>query len=537
MTKLFHIFLLIIASTLPINASVRADMGVIYNKFKNMPVSELKEKGEGYYKVNQLDSALMCYSLIADRLENSSKSIDSHLLAEAEITCGHIYFLLSDFPKAYKCFLMALDVNDPQLTPRAYVYLAVLHTLFKENLTASDYFEKAYHLSKKNKDWNTLMSAYLNLLSISSNLKDPAKYKNLIEEFTTLPIPDDSLRNYCIYYSKSWLKMLDGKYDEALKFAYLAKDAAGSRNNYRYTFSSYQWIGKLFELEGKTDSVINNLLECEKLAMIIGTPELMEETYKSLAQSYTEKGQFNKAAEYKQRHLELRDSIFGLNTISNFKDIQKLYEMEKVEREMIEVRHERDIANLWIIIICIGLAAAIGITSFVIYHNMKLKTANRKLFERIQESLASNQTLDAISDLAPVDTTEETEREITEDEDKNVDLKLRNSIIEYIENSPEVFSTDFDMSAMAEALGSNTTYVSKAINSGMGFNFRTLLNQRRIKEACRRLSDFETCENLATETIGEQIGFKSYSSFRSVFKKITGLSPSEYRKLAKEQQG
>lgn len=58
------------------------------------------------------------------------------------------------------------------------------------------------------------------------------------------------------------------------------------------------------------------------------------------------------------------------------------------------------------------------------------------------------------------------------------------------------------------------------------------MNSVRIREACRRIDNHADYGNYSTEAIGETVGFNSRSAFATAFKKITGLSASEYRKIS-----
>ena len=89
---------------------------------------------------------------------------------------------------------------------------------------------------------------------------------------------------------------------------------------------------------------------------------------------------------------------------------------------------------------------------------------------------------------------------------------------------------DISLSELATKLSTNHSYLSKAINTHYGMNFKEVLNQFRVKAACRLLmSDFTN--KFTMESISGEVGFNSTSSFYSSFKKYTGVSPLEYRKL------
>ena len=79
-------------------------------------------------------------------------------------------------------------------------------------------------------------------------------------------------------------------------------------------------------------------------------------------------------------------------------------------------------------------------------------------------------------------------------------------------------------------MGGNVSYGSKAINVNGGKNFRSLLNEYRIREACQRLSDADRYGHLTLQAIAESVGFVSASSFIRAFKQVTGTTPSNYKK-------
>ena len=75
---------------------------------------------------------------------------------------------------------------------------------------------------------------------------------------------------------------------------------------------------------------------------------------------------------------------------------------------------------------------------------------------------------------------------------------------------------------VADVLDSNKTYVSKLVNNAYNLGFPELLNILRIDYAEQYLLIHQTAKQ--TE-LAEACGFVSASSFNSVFKKITGVTP------------
>ncbi|MFV0471437.1 MAG: helix-turn-helix domain-containing protein [Paludibacteraceae bacterium] len=99
-------------------------------------------------------------------------------------------------------------------------------------------------------------------------------------------------------------------------------------------------------------------------------------------------------------------------------------------------------------------------------------------------------------------------------------------LFEYDEifKNPELRITD-----VAFILGTNRTYVSRAINEETHSNFCEWVNEFRVKYAKKILADTETGD-LPLSRIAEMSGFSSESSFYRVFKEKENISPGNYRK-------
>ncbi|HPG32248.1 MAG TPA: AraC family transcriptional regulator [Lentimicrobium sp.] len=82
---------------------------------------------------------------------------------------------------------------------------------------------------------------------------------------------------------------------------------------------------------------------------------------------------------------------------------------------------------------------------------------------------------------------------------------------------------------VANRLGTNSKYVSQVINEQYGKNFYNYINSYRVEEAQKLLLS-GGMEKYTILGIAQMVGFGSKSSFNSSFKRITGLTPSEFMK-------
>jgi YesN/AraC family two-component response regulator len=87
---------------------------------------------------------------------------------------------------------------------------------------------------------------------------------------------------------------------------------------------------------------------------------------------------------------------------------------------------------------------------------------------------------------------------------------------------------DITIEQVAHLLETNSHDLSQAINRCTSVNFSSCINAFRIKEAVNILSDSKS-QTLPIEAVALNTGFNDCSTFNLIFKKLTGLSPTEFR--------
>ena len=87
------------------------------------------------------------------------------------------------------------------------------------------------------------------------------------------------------------------------------------------------------------------------------------------------------------------------------------------------------------------------------------------------------------------------------------------------------FSEQITMQIIADELGYDYHYLSNLLQKNLHTTFRALLNDYRIGKAKYLLaSGMDSIANIAYEC-----GYDSLASFNRNFKKLTGITPSQYR--------
>jgi YesN/AraC family two-component response regulator len=132
----------------------------------------------------------------------------------------------------------------------------------------------------------------------------------------------------------------------------------------------------------------------------------------------------------------------------------------------------------------------------------------------------------------------ETKEDVTESHTS--DVKQQQLVTEFarlVETEKLFLQNGLSLQKVAELLGTNRTYLSKAINLELNHSFTTYINRLRIQEAINIISQHNSPKP-HINTLAADVGFSSRTSFISSFWKHTGMLPStfitNYKQLYRE---
>ena len=112
---------------------------------------------------------------------------------------------------------------------------------------------------------------------------------------------------------------------------------------------------------------------------------------------------------------------------------------------------------------------------------------------------------------------------------KNTDArKYLDRLLKYMEEKKPYLDVDLSIHDVSDELGIPRHYLTQVINGILGKNFYTFINEYRIDEVKKLLSDRDYSKYTLT-AIAYEAGFNSKSSFNSVFKSATGMTPSQFK--------
>lgn len=265
-----------------------------------------------------------------------------------------------------------------------------------------------------------------------------------------------------------------------------------------------------------------------------GTSEMKvhsAEILKELVYSYRAAGDYAKALDRSLDYIAYQDSIFNLSRERALHENRVRHEVYSNERlideqrmELLSTRHK-----LIVLFICVAAVALLLVLTYINYRKKDrlyraIVSQNREYISREQlllEQLESCRNQKTHVETPPLQTFVE-----------NKAGELMKSFTAMMMEQKLFCDPTITVGGMAEKLGTNRTYLSRAINESTGKTFTQLVNDYRIREAIARISDIEA--NLPLKQICSDVGFSALSTFYSTFQSVTGMTPARYRAKLKE---
>ncbi len=118
------------------------------------------------------------------------------------------------------------------------------------------------------------------------------------------------------------------------------------------------------------------------------------------------------------------------------------------------------------------------------------------------------------------------------DRDKSDYLQKLNS---YLELEKPYLNPELSLNHVATKISINKRMLSQVINESFKMNFRSLINEFRIKECVRVLSG-DTRGEKTIQEVYYAAGFNSKSAFNELFKTYTGMTPKEFREKTRQHE-
>lgn len=523
-----------------------------YGKWSTLATAQLMAMGKDYATVKaKPDSALLCYSIVANRYYE--KNLDSRELRcsiKAMVLLSSLYISsFYDYAKAYSYCIQAQALIKKHgcydLYPQALLNMAIIksYQLNLENNNAQGInekiisaFKKTFHSAIKYKQWDIANAAFVDMMTetafkgkASVIAQESAIVKHKIPACSSTPWLD---------YDKAMIDGVaaydKGNYDAALAYFKTMMDKVESdlpSNRIALQSLARNFLCMVYEKTHRYDQLIAELHHNAQLAQTMHVNVILCDAYQNLFYTYQTLGKPDSAAKYKLLWLQVKADLEKDNKLNKIDETQFLYDLQLKNQQVREAAITNQMHRYIIGAISLFSVIVIILLIIVIKKYRQVNEQNHYLYERTLKLLDNEGKSSRLA--TPEASTRAKYEHSTLDDDAKTQLQQR--ILDVMRNSPEVYSEDFNLEMLAKMVNSNRTNVSQAVNE-MFANFKQMLNEYRIKEACRRMNNVADYGNYTIEGIAQSVGFKSRTNFAANFRRVTGLTPSDYQRMAKTKR-
>lgn len=461
---------------------------------------------------------------------------------------GNFYYEEAvDLKNAYKYLATAQQIaeEDNDQKELAFIYQS-LSTLFhnsdvndKLSSKVKDYMIKGLDAAMASGNWSAMALISLGMTSSAFNEGSWGDFEGSIKEFEAYPKNEKFKYHGFIQLAiDACNSFLSGNYDRAEKLLIESKSLLKSNQPQIEIFklTVEGWLVVLANKKGDQDKAItlsrNMLAHIDSLQL----PIYKLDVYHSLKKLYADSNHADSADYYYDKFLRMKDGLENSIGYGNVEKLDFLSEIDKINNDVEKMSLRRQEERRQRIIVTAILIVVLVVLIALFWGYLNLRRHHRNLFKRNEEMMrmaAQHKLLrEQWEDEKKTDKEDDEEdKEISDKEDLK---RIYARVLTVMEGSKEIFEPGFSLHDLSKIVKVSVRNVSKAINTCHDTNFPQLLNEFRIREVMRIMHSGEA-ENLTIEGIAEQAGFRSRTSFSNLFKKTTGLTPAEYRKMASAQ--
>ena len=522
-----------------------------HNQWVKVSTEDLMRRGQDYLQnKGWVDSAMVCYSIVANRAQdNNLESKEIYQIARALNNIGYIsatYYY--DFQKAYENLNKSMELSklygfDNNL---AYSYLNMASIFDNRNrlfandalsTEALDNTKLAFDFAVKAQEWNVAVTSIYNMLEMIHNKADFELIAPDLVRFKNLQLTDSVEMWQCTrMFCKATEAFQAGQYQQALNYyeKMLGEAQKLTTNRQQCIIKAMQQKAAVLAVMRHYEEAISCLREVEHIALDNGMQSELIDNYKAMAQVYVGMGNRQMAEQLDYKYLKARDEFIHKSHAEMLERSRFLDEMSRVNEQVAQIQAKHERAHQLLLMVCLITAIILIALLLLVRSNIKQRNYIRHLYEKNVQLLDVKVTAEQ-----PASHSVEKQEDSAPKYQSQLDQESKDRLFERIKDVMNdiaiICKPDFSLQQLAIQVGSNYKYVSQVVNESYGKSFKQVLNEQRVREACRILNDPNQSAHLTIEAIAANLGFNSRSNFTVTFKRITGISPSDFMKMAKEK--
>ena len=264
-----------------------------------MPSDKLLQIGNGYISKNdKADSALVCFSIVANRYSDNMDRHDKEMAMNGYLGRWYVYFFkFFNYEKSFESLLRAKHIAEDINSGLAHIDLnfgCMFQTLAEQckdkplKEKALDYYKKAFNESLKENDYNSLNMAFSNIVFLSFDLNKLHTIRNILKHYTEKEQSgNDFIRSYNINMYKGLDCLNSKKYEEALNIFEQQEQTTRHTAEYmRYIYIAQINIARTLAAMDKYEQAVSKLKEAGDIAFKYDMKDAILDIYNLQAQYY-----------------------------------------------------------------------------------------------------------------------------------------------------------------------------------------------------------------------------------------------------------
>ncbi|WP_294081333.1 AraC family transcriptional regulator [Proteiniphilum sp. UBA5384] len=424
-----------------------------------------------------------------------------------------------------------------------------LHTILLINISGIYYLKddpvglsyslEAYERGHKESNPYHIFAASVNTAYMYYLCDDYEKALQYIKEAEFLTKQNDFYDQTNIYALYGHILLAQGNTDEAIVYFERGLDAKDKAQTSSIVYTLYGYARAWHEKQAM-DRAIPALEEALELTYTENSPIYRDKLQKELSLCYESKGEYDRALEWQRRFQTESESLFNTDKERALSDLRMKYDTERRENEIKEVKlnllQKTKNEQLFITSLIAFFLIVLSLIYFIWRRNRFFATIVHQYQAHIRREKQMQQKLRELetdNDPQTGVNPEESQKKyplssLTEEKSMSLFLQL-----ERLMREEAVYRDNFlTKEKVADMLGTNRTYLSQIINQQTSLTFTQYVNEYRINEAVKLISDSEN--QIPLKTISSDVGFSSMTTFYKAFQNTVGMTPSQYKNKTTE---
>lgn len=507
----------------------------------------IMRQADSLYHAEQLEQAIPHYARLAELYEIGQTD---PALCQSLQNAGDACFFTNHYVEALQYYTYAVQLAEQYRNVKVYdtstSYIGTTYALFNDYERSIHYFLKAYQSAIENKNERLKCQTLVNLVASYAYMGKAQKAQEFLEKQRENPLEDSLQHHYRLLYNQGVVARAVGNYMHDIRYMQQLREfIAANHLNDSFLASVNLEMARAENKLGHYRPAIELAKQTQAVADENKFLYLLNESYLIISDTYAKMQLKDSALVYQGMSAALVDTVFNQRKFNQAKDKLFRYEEQVTDRQMERMRS-------WIMMLGLLVLSLAVICAVIFYYNRKLNSTYQILVDKNKEVLRQNDELrkmrtEAIAESQALDieppkpvltpTEPETEPEAVETAKATLDeartRQLSQRIEQVLDDIDIISDPEFSLQVLAGHVGSNMKYVSAVVNQVYQKNFKSLLNEYRVREACRRLQDEEHYGNMTIQAIAETVGYHNVNNFIVAFKRVMGMPPSKYKQLAK----